>query len=90
MVLVRIRVEKANAPVEYLKSLQTLPADVLVSKLLSDNIAPKIQLTDLTDYNLYDIGTTQDGTIVQKFNLDETLAGKVKNGAWLLVKYDGM
>ena len=90
MVLVRIRFEKDDGSVQLIKSFVTLPADVLLSKLCSDTIGPKIGLVDFTNYTISDIGTKEDGTPVLVLAINETLAGKVKNGEWLLVKYKCM
>lgn len=90
MVLVRIRLEKEDGSVHFFKSFITLPADIPVSKLCSDTIGPKIGVVDFTNYIISDIGSSQDGTPQIVLNSGDILAGKVKNGEWLLVKYTGM
>jgi hypothetical protein len=88
MVLVRIRFEKDDGSVQLIKSFVTLPADVPLSKLCSDTIGPKIGLVDFTDYTISDIGPKEDGSPILILPFTDTLAGKVKNGEWLLVKYN--
>ncbi len=89
MVLVRIRLEKDDGTTHFFKSFITLPADVPLSKLCDETIGPKVGVIDFTNYSIYDIGTSQDGKPQFKINPDDILAGKVKNGEWLLVQYAG-
>lgn len=88
MVLVRIRFEKEDGSLQLVKSFVTLPADVPLSKLCTDTIGPKIGLVDFSNYTISDIGTKEDGAPILLLNPTDTLAGKVKNGEWLLVKYN--
>jgi hypothetical protein len=90
MVLVRIRFEKEDGSLQLIKSFVTLPADIPVSKLCVDTIGPKIGLIDFSNYTISDIGPKEDGPPIFILNATDTLAGKVKNGEWLLVKHNGM
>jgi hypothetical protein len=90
MVLVRIRFEREDGSLQLIKSFVTLPADVPVSKLCSDTIGPKIGLVDFTNYTISDIGPKEDGAPIFVLYQNDTLAGKVKNGEWLLVKHNCM
>lgn len=89
MVLVRIRLEKEDGSVHLFKSFITLPADIPLHKLCSDTIGPKIGVIDFTNCVISNIGSNQDGSPVITLNSSDILVGKVKNGEWLLVKYNG-